>query len=1095
MPLAYLRFPAIHRDRLVLCAEGDLWVAPSDGGTAQRLTNGTGQVAHPRISPDGTRIAFTSDEDGQAAVYVQDLRGGAPRRLTYEGGLTLTSGWHPDGARIVFATSARGPHPGQCEIFTVAADGGLPERLAVGPALLASLAPDGRRIVLNRHSVDPARWKRYRGGKAGELWIGEVQGGGKFRKLVELPGNCAHPFWCAGRVFFVSDHEGFGNLYSVEAEGGDLRRHTWHHDFYVRWPSGHDEGGRAVVVYQCGAEIYRIDAPLEASATARKISLDVPGVRRELRRKLVGPSDYLEEVAIHPEGHSLLLTVRGQLAVMPHWQGAAQPLHPAAGVRHRLARFLPDGQRALCVADRDGEEGIEILPLEAGAKPERRSGAGMGRVEAWAVSPDGTRVALVDHRRQTYLYDLRESKLTRIDGTMHMAFGHVPGDFAWSPDSRWLCYSQVGPEGIPYLRLCDTRDGSTTSVTAAEHDDFHPSFDPEGRYLYFLSRRVLDPVLDTRQLDASFPNPVRPYVIPLRRGVLAPLDRWDPEPPMLPDLVSAVAKPHKAEAPAAVTIDLEDLGGRARPIPVAPGNYLRLHAEADRLWLLNAPHVGLLQAPDFVHPSVPTDRTLLYYSLKDRETKVRQRNVTDFEVAGGGQTLALRVGARVRVLPLVEGPGGRDDKEEGSDKPSRKTGWVDMSRLEVPIEPAREWRQIFLEAWRMQRDFFWTEDLSHVDWDGVRARYLPLLDRVATRHELSDLIWEVLGELGTSHAYEMGGDLESGRKLPVGHLAAELRFRPDRDAYEILSFVRGDAWLDGASSPLQTPGLEVTPGQLLLAVDGQRLSRTVPPGELLVNKAGKPVALTLAAADGSSPRTVVVRALPSEHPARHRAWVDENRRRVAAATDGRVGYLHIPDMGAEGLVEFHRGWWAQWMLPGLVVDARWNRGGFVGQILLEKLSRQIVGYVKPRWGQPEPFPSQALRGPIVVLCNENTGSDGDIFCQTVRNLKLGPLVGKRTWGGVVGIEPVRRFVDGGLTTQPEYAFWFYGPRWDVENTGVVPDIEVEYPPEAWAKGEDPQLGRAIQIALDLLAQRPSALPDFGPAPDRRPPDPGGRTRP
>ena len=1080
----YYRFPTLSSTTLAFATEGDIWTVEATGGTARRLTSGTGQAQHLSMSPDGASIAYTSDEDGTPAVYVIPSRGGVPRRLTFEAGQTLTSGWTVSGDAVLYATSSRAPHPGQMELHRVSVGGGLPERVEVGPAMLAAMHTDGR-IVLNRHSVDPARWKRYRGGKAGELWIGHPDRG-EFVKLVDLGGNCAHPFWVGDRVGFISDHDGFGDVFTVGADGKDLVRHTRLTDFYARWPAAHG----SVVVFQSGGELFRLD--LGSGGDPERIEIETPSARAPSRRKFVSLSHYLEDFAIHPDGGSVLYTVRGQLITMPNWQGAPHVVAAEPGVRFRAARWLPDGKRILAVADRAGEEQLELHSPDPATDREDHGNPGVGRVEAWTPSPDERRIALTDHQRRNYVYDLEERALTTIDRSEHISFNHQPGDFAWSPDGRFLAYSHVGAAAVSYLKIHDCTTGETHDVTTPEHDDFCPAFHPEGKLLYFLSRRVLDPVLDTRELDASFPRPVRAYVIPLTDDEISPFDRWEPEGPLFPDLLEALSKKRRKAAseekaaPPEVRIDFDGIGERVRAVPIPPGNYAQLHCDGERLYLLDVPIKGLLSQPDSFNAPPPSDRILWSFGVDDREFTKKMAGVTEFHAAQSGVALAIRAGHRVRIVPTMEKPGGSDAPADA--KPSRKTGWVDTGRIRVAISPTAEWRQIFHEAWRMQKEFFWTEDLSRVDWPEVKRRYLPLLDRIGSRHELSDVIWEMLGELGTSHAYEVGGDLERGRVFPVGQLGADYRWRDDVSAYEIVALPRGDSWMDDARAPLATPGIGLRPGDLLLEVDGYRVESTVTPGELLQDRAGKRVTLTVASASSpEEPRLVVVKALASEYPLRHRAWVEDNRARVARETGDRVGYIHIPDMGVEGLVEFHRGWWAQWNHSALIVDVRFNRGGFVGQILLEKLTRKIVGYVKPRWGQPEPFPSQSLRGPVVVLCNEYTGSDGDIFCQTVRNLGLAPLIGKRTWGGVVGISPTRRFLDGGLTTQPEYAFWFHGPRWGVENAGVSPDIEVEYPPDEWKRGHDPQLQRAIEEVLQRLESQPAEIPDFGPRPDLRPP--------
>jgi tricorn protease len=442
-----------------------------------------------------------------------------------------------------------------------------------------------------------------------------------------------------------------------------------------------------------------------------------------------------------------------------------------------------------------------------------------------------------------------------------------------------------------------------------------------------------------------------------------------------------------------------------------------------------------------------------------------------------GKTMVLRAGQRLRVLVA-----GR--KAEDGDEAGRKSGWIDLERVRVPVDPGSEWTQMLREAWRLQRDNFWTADLSGVDWPAVWERYRRLLPRLATRGDLSDLMWEMQGEFGTSHAYEGGGDYRSSPYYGYGFLGADLSWDPESGGYRVDRVVRGDPWEDDGDSPLHAPGARIAAGDVILGIDGRRVSAENPVNALLVGKGGAEVALLVRSPGSEKPRTVVVQTLEGERRLRYRAWVEQNRARVHEASDGRIGYVHIPDMGARGYAEFHRAWLAEARREGLIVDVRHNGGGNVSQLILEKLSRKPLGYVVTRWGVPSPYPAEAVAGPMVAVCDEYAGSDGDIFSHAFKLLKLGPLVGKRTWGGVIGIWVRHALVDGTHTTQPEFAHWFHDVGWGVENYGTDPDIPVAIRPQDAARGEDPQLQRAIEEALGWLAERPAPLPDFGPRPSR-----------
>jgi len=450
-------------------------------------------------------------------------------------------------------------------------------------------------------------------------------------------------------------------------------------------------------------------------------------------------------------------------------------------------------------------------------------------------------------------------------------------------------------------------------------------------------------------------------------------------------------------------------------------------------------------------------------------------------VSRDSKMLIYRAGTRLRVLKAGEKP------KEDAGAPGRKSGWLDLGRVKVSVDRGAEWEQMYREAWRLQRDHFWTEDMSGIDWQAIYQRYLPLLKRIATRAEFSDLMWEMQGELGTSHAYEFGGDYPPEPRYDQGFLGADLRYDSETDSYRVERIVEGDVWDEAAGSPLSRAGVNVQSGDRLIAINGRKVGRALAPGELLVNQAGTEVLLTIGGAEGGAARTVAVKTLGDETSARYRDWVEANRRRVHAATDGRVGYVHIPDMMSRGYAEFHRGYLAEVAREGLIVDVRFNGGGHVSQLIIEKLARRRLGYSVQRWGQPGPYPADSVIGPIVAITNEQAGSDGDIFSHVFKLLRIGPLIGKRTWGGVIGINARNQLIDGGLTTQPEYSFWFQDVGWRVENYGTDPDIEVDIKPQDHIAGHDPQLERAIAEAQRLLAEQPPVLPDFSERPRLAPP--------
>jgi tricorn protease len=692
------------------------------------------------------------------------------------------------------------------------------------------------------------------------------------------------------------------------------------------------------------------------------------------------------------------------------------------------------------------------------------------------------------------------------------------------------------------IKLCHPETGAVHFVTEPQtFHDYSPSFDPSGRYIYFLSSRDFDPVRDSHYFDLNFPRGVRPYLATLQKDLPNPFIPLPGEPPLAngnrPADNGRQAKeesgksteaeekketgsgetepPQKEDRDKPVQIDLEGIQFRVAAFPVPEGRYYQIRGiNKDKVLFTSYPIEGSLGKSWRTQDEEEGNGALEIYDFIERKKEFIVNGISDFEVSRDRNYLIYRNGKHLRVLKAAEKP------DNGAAGYTRKSGWIDLSRARVAVNPPDEWRQMFREAWRLQRDHFWTENMAEVNWQEIYKRYYPLIDRVTTRSEFSDLMWEMQGELGTSHAYEVGGDYRPAPRYDQGFLGADFAYDPETDGYRITHIIQGDTWAEKFDSPLNRLGVNAKVGDILLAIDGQRLSREVSPQQLLVNRANVEVQLTLleTTADGrerslpvgpqtadrdsqnietqpsnlptpqpSNPpanRTVLVKTLRSEIEARYREWVETNRRRVHEATAGRVGYVHIPNMGPFGYAEFHRYYLSESEHEGLIVDLRFNGGGNVSQLLLEKLARRRIGYNQPRYGQIRPYPQHSVLGPLVALTNEYAGSDGDIFTHAFKLMKLGPVIGKRTWGGVIGIWPRHSLVDGTITTQPEFSYWFEDVGWAVENYGTDPDIEVDIKPQDYAQGKDPQLERGLQEMMKLLEAKPPRLPDLGPRPSR-----------
>lgn len=1064
----YYRHPTIHQQRVVFVCEDDLWSVDRSGGPSHRLTTSLGAASYPALSPDGRWLAFTGRDEGSSEVYVMPSEGGEVRRLTYLGARSCVVGWTPRG-EVVFTSDAAQPFTKPQHLFAVASEGGQVRKLPTGPAQFISFSESGR-CVIGRNATDPALWKRYRGGTAGDLWI-DRHGDGDFRRLLTLDGNVSRPLWLGGRIYFVSDHEGVGNLYSCTPSGRGLKRHTHHHDFYVRHPMS--DGQR--IVYHAGADLFVFDVEQERSDA---IPVEYRGPRAQRQRRFVDAEDYLHDVEIHPKGHLLALSARGKCFTMGNWEGPAAQLAPGREGRRRLVQWLNDGERVVLVSDESGEERLEVMHASAAGQRQSFEHLDIGRVLELVVCPKANRVAISNHRNELLLLDVDSQKLRRLDKN---EWAHITG-LAWSPDGRYVAYSYALSQHTAAIRVCDMSAAKPRTITRPVLQDSAPSFDPEGKYLYFLSSRQLDPVYDTLHFDLGFPRGIKPYLIVLQADQRSPFF-VEPK-PADEDTdedaeISRKKKKPRSKKPARVRIDFDGIETRVVAFPVGDGVYGRVEGIVGKALFTSLPIEGALSSADAMDDDDSARASLHCYDFETRRGETLVSGISDFSLSRDGRTMLLRSADRLRVLEA----GMKPDEANEDDEPGRRSGWIDLERIRLEVRPAQEWRQMYGETWRLQRDHFWTEDMSKVDWQGVFERYAPLVERVSSRGELSDLLWEMQGELGTSHAYELGGDHRQPPNYAVGKLGADVQLDQRTGLWKIVHICQGDSWNPTQSSPLLEPGIQAKVGDTLLAINGRRLTSDTSPDELLVHLAGVEVRVTLGNARGKQPRNVTLKTLPSETALRYREWVEGNRRWVHDHSEGRIGYVHVPDMSAHGYAEFHRYFLSEIDRHGLIVDVRFNGGGHVSELILEKLARRRIGYDHARWFRPTPYPRDSVAGPIVALTNEYAGSDGDIFCHGFKLLKLGPLIGKRTWGGVIGMWARHHLVDGSITTQPEFSFWFEDVGWSIENYGTQPDIEVEMRPQDFAEGRDPQLERALKEAQRLLRHKPGTLPQPGPRPD------------
>ncbi|XAS73939.1 S41 family peptidase [Micrococcaceae bacterium Sec5.1] len=1144
---SYLRFPHAHGELVTFVAEDDIWIAPVSGGRAWRVSSQQMPARNPRFTPDGKRLVWTAVVGTSPEVVTADVDGGGYKQLSYFGHTTTrVKGFTPAG-NVLVTSAFQQSESRHTYAYSLPLNGGAAVELPFGPVEAVAYGPeigDEKPVVLaSVLSREPAWWKRYRGGTAGKLWI-DADGNGEFERLIpEIEGNLTDPLWIQGRIAFVSDHEGYGNLYSVLPDGSGLRRHTDHEDFYVRHASS--DGQR--IVFESAGELWILPS-LDADAEAVKLEITLGSASPARRPAPLKTSAHLGDVFPNTAGTASAVESHGTIHWLRHRDGPSRVVEATPGVRARLPRPLTDGRIAY-VADHGGVEALYVKRIAArlsgvvevpkaaepvvasseadglpkpvsasnvlgqGSTANQPANQSMDTVQAAApsdeaaqaepspdtvggtaipvastgddqaddlrldfpaptrtsaleASPDGRWLAIGTSFGDVFVADTTSGTLTRL---VSIGEGSVD-QLSWSADSQWLAWSEpvtsFGSRSKLRLARPSASDADIIDATDGRFCDESPRFTPDGKFLAFLSNRSFDPVYDGHSFDLSFPSPIKPYLLALAADTPSP---FGPSVDTLEDAPATTAKHDDGEAPV-VRVDAEGLAHRVITVPVPQGNYSGLAAGDGALLWLDTELSGVTGEGKGTLQDKKTAPSLVRFDLAKRKETTLVAAVDSYRLSGDRKTVVYVLDKQIVSVP----------SDSKVDEESGELVKVDLNRIRVILDPVAAWGQAFDEAWRLQRDFFWAPDMAGQDWDSVYNRYRPIVERLGSHDDLVDLLWEIHGELGTSHAYVRPAAVTEPGRNGQGRLGAELQL--GSKGWEITRILAGESSDPLATSPLTRPGADAKVGDVLLAIDGVELSAALTPAMQLVGAAGRTVELTLLNGEGhggaaGAQRRVAVVPIRDEERLRYQDWVRANRRTVREASGDKFGYLHIPDMMANGWAQLHRDLDTETALDGLIVDVRRNRGGHTSQLVAELIGRKVTGWSMPRGEKPRTYPHHAPRGPVIILADEFAGSDGDIITQVSKLRGIGPVIGVRTWGGVVGIDNRFALADGTGVTQPRYATWFGGGiGWDVENRGVEPDIEVLFPPHAYAAGSDPQLEYGIGALKEMIQELPTDRP-------------------
>lgn len=1089
--------PALSRTHIVFVYGGDLWSVPREGGTARRLTAGPGVETSPSFSPDGTRIAFTGEYDGNVDVFVMPAEGGEPRRLTWHPAPDAVMGWTPDGKRVLFA-SGRTAYSRFSELFTVGLDGGLPEKLPLHMAAEGAYSPDGTRIAYVPLQRAFNTWKRYRGGMATPVWIATLADS-RVEKLPRDGSNDYNPMWVGDTVYFISDRDGRATLYSYDTATKKASRLFENGGLDVKSASA---GPGAIVYEQFGSlGLYDLQTG-KRSRVPVTIAADFPEVRERLQR--VGAS--VTNAHVSPTGARAVFEARGEIVTVPAEKGDPRNLTGTPGVMERDPEWSPDGKSIAYFSDESGEYALHVAP-QSGSGPVIKIPLGEKPSIYFSPrwSPDSRRIAYIDSHQTLWLVDLDSRKPARIDRDR---FWSRSGDLlrpSWSPDSKWIAYTKRLQNYMGAVFLYSIDGAKSTQMTDGMSDARAPVFDAGGKYLYFAASTDAGASLQPDIHSFSRPMSGSLYLVVLSKDEPSPFAPESDEEPL--DAAkkeeparSADAKPEgesetkpeeakeaKAESgparrsgeatkaegkgtkpPEPVKIELDGILQRVLSMPMPARRYVSLQAGKPGVLLA-------VEAPAPFGGGGQTGLTVHRYDLKARRSDVAIGGVNSFEVTRNGEKMLYRQEDRwyIAALRPMPPPGAPASPPPPAPPPSRALA---TDAIEVRVDPRAEWRQMYREAWRIQREFFYDPGFHGLDLEAAGKRYEPFLERVASRSDLNYLFAEMLGDITVSHLGVGGGALPDVRRVQTGLLGAD--FSTDAGRYRFARVYSGENWNPQLQAPLTRPGVNVTAGEYLLAVNGRPVTTAQSVYSFFEGTVGKSVRLRV----GPNPteagsREVIVVPVASEQPLRNYAWIEDNRRYVDKVSGGRIAYIYMPDTAGGGYTNFNRYFYAQVGKEGLIVDERFNGGGNLATDIVEMLGRPVMSMVATRDAENEVQPQGAIFGPKVMLVNEMAGSGGDAMPWYFRKAGLGPLVGKRTWGGLVGRAAGVPLIDGGYVGAPSSAVWDPATsQWIAENVGVAPDVEVEQDPALVRQGKDPQLDKAIEIVMAELAKQTPFAP-------------------
>ncbi len=1060
----FMRYPDIHNDTIVFSYEGDLWSVPSAGGLATRLTSHPGNEFAAKISPEGKWIAFTGDYDRGDNAYLIPIDGGVPKRLTYHGSRVQTVAWTADGKKVVYRSSHENTYRPITALYAVSTDATMPEKLPIPRAVLGSFSPDGKKLIYNPRGNEEYYWKRYKGGQYQDIWLYDFAGK-TFTPLTDYVGKNSYPMWIGEWMYFVSDrgNNGIANLYRYYFDSKKIEQVTHYEDFDVQMPS---TDGRQIVYLHSGY-LYVLDT---ANNQSRKVEVSIPTDQWQLAKRTLNPKDYIHSMSISNDGKTVAFEARGDILLVPNDENLpTQNLTESSDTRERFPQISPDGKWLAFFSDKSGEYQLYLKNLQAEGEWIRLTNDLDRTVYHLEWSPDSKKILFGNKDFAIYYLEVENKKLVKIDSSNQLKndeFYWEISDYGWSPDSKWVTYSFVQSNRNSKIFLYSLEQNRSYALTDEFYDCLNPSFDANGEYLYFLSYRNYDVRMDVFEDNHVIPNPVQVMVVQLKAGQKPPFEKV-PKPDEEKKEDKAKTDVSKKEEPA-FRIDLAGIQDRIFPLPVKAGNYFFLKAGKGKVTWAATENFAENEYEEIFTPGGADKWDLHIFDMKDQKDVTLESKISDWRLSANREHILIKKKGDYHVTKV--------EKAFSSKSLGDK---LDLDKMVYQVKPREEWAQIFNDAWRWYRDFFYDPNMHGHDWRQMGKTYRSYLPELNSRNDLNWLLSQMVGELCVSHTYIGGGD-NGPQKQPektvyTGLLGADLQ--ADESGYYRFKTIYGPTEYNrDLKAPLARPDIDIKEGDYLIAINGQEIKYPENPYKHLQVTKGQKVKITIKSATAGA-KTTEIEPIESEYTLRYNRWLADNIDHVLKASNGEVGYMHITGMGSGNVGQFDKFWRAFRYKKGLIIDVRGNGGGWTEYFLIDKLERKMIAYNCLKNMVPFRYPGSTSTGQYVVISNEYNGSDGEAFVEHFKARKLGTVVGVPSWGGLVGIVNAQKTVDNGTVWQSNNAFFGQAGKWLVENHGADPDILVENDPASAMAGHDRQLEKAIEVVLQQIKEHPFVFPE------------------